>query len=355
MPMVTPTPPPAAGPAPLPENPAPTPNPAPDKGTIGGDVLVAQGSPSPKKGSGKIVGLIVGILILVGVGVASVFLIIGLSSSGKVGEYEKIANNLTKKIEESNDNKIIYFYDDLKKIDDSLGKSPYGFDIKESAYIYYLDGKPTVCMSDGQNLLKTDGDSLKVEESKEDCNFKLTEELSKQYITAKYIKDGYTIDSSKTRKVNSFYELDTDKGKLYAKMSLTGKEIELTDDRSIVENVDTFENEMKAVKFYITEVINKPIGSGNEIVNLEKRTTSDGFDYMMIQSSEMYKESLKLLEDISYYLSGRKCPNTMIAIRALVWDDSGIHNSYLIRSLIYGEDGRVEITTLENNESEEKK
>ena len=45
----------------------------------------------------------------------------------------------------------------------------------------------------------------------------------------------------------------------------------------------------------------------------------------------------------------------MLAIRALVWDDTGIHNEYLIRSLVYEEDGRVEITTLENHEGDDKK
>ena len=354
MPMVTPTPPPTAGPAPAP---FPAPAPGPEGGTIGGDILQQNQNPTPaaKKSKLPIIIIIIVVLVLAGAGVGVFFLLQNNSGNGggKNGkDFVAIANNLTDKISKSGVNKGIYLYDDLKELDSDFGKSPYGTDILKSAYIYYEGDDAKICMSDGAHRVSNLDGELKDEETTTDCNFKVTEAAAKKFLENYYkTQQNLEIQAGKTEVINSYYLINTDQGGIYSTIAYKSGKLTVTDDQEYNNKVDTVEKLVEAIKFYTENVEKMQVGNNNEIVEVKINTTTDDFRYVMIQSSMNYGASLKYADKLGKYLANKRVVNRKIGVRALVWDNSGIHNSYLIRISV--DKDKYEVDTLENHEGEQ--
>jgi hypothetical protein len=251
------------------------------------------------------------------------------------GGLVSVANKLTDKIKESGKNKVIYLYDDLKSLDSEIN-------LKESSYIYYENDKPVICLTDGRHRAANIESELKNEDTAEDCVFSLTDELSKAYLES-YYSDKKT-KAGKTQKVNDYYVVETEEGDIYCKISHNQNKIVVTSDLDTIKSIQTVEETVDAVKYYVENILNSRVGSNQEVVDIKIMEAPD-VRYVMIQISTDYQTSLKFAEKLGKYLADHKSKDQKIGVRALVWDDSGIHNSYLIRITIA--DGKSSVDTLQ--------
>ena len=333
MPMATPGMPMQPGPSPM-----PTP-PAPEGGTLGGDLL-QQPTQEPKKSHmGLIIGIIAGVIVIAAVLIVLFAVVLPNANKGGDGSTDgglvSVANKLTDKIKESGKNKVIYLYDDLKSLDSEIN-------LKESSYIYYENDKPVICLTDGRHRAANIESELKNEDTAEDCVFSLTDELSKAYLESYY--SDKKAKAGKTQKVNDYYVVETEEGDIYCKISHNQNKIVVTSDLDTIKSIQTVEETVDAIKYYVENILNSRVGSNQEVVDIKIMEAQD-VRYVMIQNSTDYQTSLKFAEKLGKYLADHKSKDQKIGVRALVWDDSGIHNSYLIRITIA--DGKSSVDTLQ--------
>ena len=335
MPMVTPGMPAQPGPSPIPTS---TP-PAPEGGTLGGDLL-QQPSQEPKKSHmGLIIGIVAGVIIIAAVLIVLFAIILPNANKGGDGSTDgglvSVAKKLTDEIKESGKNKVVYLYDDLKALDNEIS-------LKESSYIYYENDKAVICLTDGKHRATNVESELKNEDTAEDCVFVLTDDISKAYLEGYY--SDKKVKAGKTEKVNDYYVVATEEGDIYCKISYSKNKITVTSDTDTVKSIQTVEETVDAIKYYVENILNSRVGSNQEVVDIKIMEAQD-VRYVMIQNSTDYNTSLKFAEKLGKYLADHKSKDQKIGVRALVWDDSGIHNSYLIRITI--QDGVSTIDTLQ--------
>ena len=320
-------------------NPTPMP-PAPEGGTLGGDLL-QQPTPAPKKSHmGLIIGIIAGVIIITAVLIILFAVILpgsgGNGTGGNGGGLVSTANKLTDKIKESGKNQIIYLYSDLKKLDDSIN-------LKDSSYIYYDKGDAKICLTDGEHRATNLEGDLKDEKTADGCNFTLSDSIATAYLE-NYYADQKAVAGA-TEKINDYYVVKIDGGAIYCKVAYTNNKIVVTADTDTIKQIETIDELSDAITYYVENIMDSKIGSNQEVVDV-KIVDGDGFQYIMIQNSTDYKTSLKFAENLGQYLADHNCANRKIGVRALVWDDSGIHNSYLIRITI--ENGKHTVDTLQD-------
>ena len=334
MPMVAQTPPPAA---------------EPQTGALGGDLLQQPTEPAKKKGNKAI--LFIGIAIFLILVVVGVIIVVSMNggSGGDNKKFSEIADNLIKKIESAENHPTIYLYDDLKQLDSDFGKSPYGEDIKDTAYIYYLDGKSNVCMSDGKHILKGTDNKYDISDSYKECEFTLTEEIGSEYIENYYIAKGKKVKTGKTKKINGYYAVETEEGTLYAKVMFREGKITVDEGKENDTGMETIEDIIKKITFYSENVLNLGVGSGQKIVDLQKRTNSEtGNEYILIQVGFDYNPALDYSEKLAKYLVEQNCPDILIGVHAIIWKDEKFTNAFVIRITI--KDGKSKVETVSRDD-----
>ena len=336
MPMATPGMPMQPGPSPMP---TPTP-PTPEGGTLGGDLL-QQPTEQPKKShKGLIIGVIAAVIVIAAVLIIILVVIIpSLGSNGGSGKADGLAGTaikLTDKIRNSGKNQVIYLYDDLKKLDDSI-------DFKATSYIYFDKNDAKICLTNGEHRASNlDGD-LKDEKTADGCNFTLTDSVATAYLENYYASQKAVAGA--TEKINDYYIVKIDGGAIYCKIAYNNNQIVVTADTDTIKKIETIDELVDAITYYVENIMNSKIGSNQEVVDVKIMEGTD-FEYVMIQNSTDYKTSLKFADNLGQYLADHNCANRKIGVRALVWDDSGIHNSYLIRITI--ENGKHTVDTLQD-------
>ena len=338
MPMVTPTPPPAQEPM---------------NGTLGGDLLQQPTRPAPKKGNKAI--LFISLAIFVALVIVGVIIVVSMSvnKSSETGKFSEIADGLIKKIEAIENHPTIYLYEDLKELDKDFGKSPYDEEIKDSAYIYYLNGESNVCLSDGKHLLTGADNKYDLADTYNDCEFKLTDEIAIEYVENYYKSKGAKI-TGKTIKTNGNYVVTTEDTTYYAKLSAKDGKIEFSDIKEGISStgkIETVEDGIRAITTYTTDVLQMNIGNGHDIVEIQKRTTESGNDYILIQVGLAYAHALQYSEQISDFLVSQKSADMLVGVHAIQWKDDKFSNAFVIRITI--KDGKGLVETVSRDETAE--
>jgi len=206
-----------------------------ESNTIAGDAITETELPKENKGLSKKTKLIFASLVLILVVASGLLVILIQTRRDTSEEYIQIARNLIQKIQESGENQIIYFYEDLKKLDPDFGMSPYGREISKTAHIYYQNGNPTTCFSDGEHMLTrgTFENKFTILDRKKDCddvtNVGDSEKID--YFIYYYGKKGYTLEKENIKKVDErYFKIETDKTTIYASLSVSGHKIIITED-----------------------------------------------------------------------------------------------------------------------------
>lgn len=324
--------------------------------TIAGDVIAQVEQPKESQGLSKKTGLIFGVMLLILFGLGGLLLVLMLTSTNKTEEYKQIAINLVNKISESGENQIIYFYEDLKRLDPDFGTSPYGREISESAYIFYQNGNPVTCFSDGEHLLTrgTYEDKFTVLDERRDCSdlTSVGDSEKEDYFIYYYGKKGYSIEKENIKKVDErYFRIETDDIIIYTTFSIADHKIIIDDDLGHYPTINNIDDAITAVGYYIENIDGSGIGMNEHVNFIKKMKSASGLEYIHIRSNENYGSSLKLLNNISNYLIGRKCVDLMITMNSITAEGDKVYNLFAIRSII--KDGKYEIQTIENNDKKE--
>ena len=324
--------------------------------TIAGDVIAQVEQPKENQGLSKKTGLIFGVMLLILFGLGGLLLVLMVTGSNKSEEYKQIAINLINKIGESGENQIIYFYEDLKKLDPDFGTSPYGREISKSAFIFYQNGNPVTCFSDGEHMLTrgTYENKFTILDEKRDCDnlTSVGDPEKEDYFIYYYGKKGYTVEKENIKKVDErYFRIETDDIVIYTTFSIADHEIIIDDDLGYSETINNIDDAITAVGYYLKNIDGSGIGMNKGVNYINKMTSAAGQDYIHIRSNENYGGSLKLLYNISDYLIGRKCVDLIITMNSITMEGDKVYNAFAIRSII--KDGKFEIQTIENNEKKE--
>lgn len=337
--MVTPTPPPAQEPM---------------NGALGGDLLQQPTQPAPKKGNKTI--LIVSLLIFIALVIVGVIVVVSMSAgkSNDTKQFSEIAEGLIKKIESVENHPTIYLYNDLKELDKDFGKSPYDEDIKESAYIYYLDGKTNVCFSDGKHLLTGADNKYDLADTYNDCEFELTDEIAIEYAENYYKAKSVKVEAGKTIKESGYYIVKAEDTSYYAKIEIKDGKVVLTDMRDKTTEtgkIETIDDGIKAITSYTKNVLKLGIGSGQDVVEIQKRMTDSGNEYILIQVGMSYSSALDYSNNISDFLADQKAADMLVGVHAIQWKDDKFSNAFVIRITIKDGKGLVETVSRDDGGS----
>ena len=327
----------------------PPPTEEPQTGALGGDLLQQPTEPTPKKGNKAILFIGAAIALVLVIGIIVVVLSMNGANGGDNKKFSEVADELIKKIESVENHPTIYLYNDLKALDPDFGQSPYGEDIKDTAYIYYLNGKSNVCLSDGKHQMTGSDNKYDIADTYKECDFKLTDEIASEYIENYYIAKGKKVKTGKTKKVNGYYAVESEEGTLYAKVTYREGKITVSEDNQNNSGMETIEDIMKKISFYSENVLNLSIGSGGKIVDFRKRTNSEtGKEYILIQVGFDYEPALDYSEKLAKYLVEQKCPDVLIGIHAIHYKNGEFVNSFVIRINI--KDGEAKVETVSRDD-----
>ncbi len=179
---------------------------------------------------GLIIGIIIGILMLAGGAVVTIFII---NHNQHLAQYRETAEQLLEAISNSTNEKSVFFAKDFAELDKDSNNSLYStFD--DRSYIAKYDDDIYLCLNNNDTKISGTRDNLVITgmQDEEACLYAFQEGEREaylyNYITRKY---GYAIDKSKTTtERKDTYLITTDQGVIYASATLRRDTIDVIDD-----------------------------------------------------------------------------------------------------------------------------
>jgi hypothetical protein len=365
-PAPTPTPDsaPASEPAPIAEmQPTPAPAPAPEPQptqyqtltqTSVAPVSTATAPEAPKKKSKAPIIIVVVLLVvlLTGGGIAAALILPGMQ---KKNQFMDTASSLIEKVKAQDDDKLIYFLRDLKKIQDGLDTSPYGLEYRANSFATRIAGNVTLCLTDGENRITNYSGELTIEEEG-DCTYNLTDNDAVEYLINYYKKNkGLNISKSDVKKVADEFIINTDKGVIYSSVSLSKNTIAIEDD------IDTLDEDLEDIVDLADIIKNRTfkmlgISKFDNKSHVYDVTVYEDDGVIMVKTDYKISDATKYLEGLQSYLTNKKLQNAKIGVaRILSFGDISnlrIENDYILG--LYYQEGKTTIKTLAQKETADK-
>ncbi|MCQ2568990.1 MAG: hypothetical protein MJ155_01740, partial [Candidatus Saccharibacteria bacterium] len=101
-------------------------------------------APKKKSKAPIIIAVVLLVVLLAGGGIAAALILPGLQQKN---QFIETASSLVEKVKAQDDNKLIYFLRDLKKIQDGLDTSPYGLEYRASSFATRIGGNVILCLT----------------------------------------------------------------------------------------------------------------------------------------------------------------------------------------------------------------
>lgn len=365
-PAPTPTPDsaPASEPAPIAEmQPTPAPAPAPEPQptqyqtltqTSVAPVPTATAPEAPKKKSKAPIIIVVVLLVvlLTGGGIAAALILPGMQ---KKNQFMDTASSLIEKVKAQDDDKLIYFLRDLKKIQDGLDTSPYGLEYRANSFATRIAGNVTLCLTDGENRITNYSGELTIEEEG-DCTYNLTDNDAVEYLINYYKKNkGLNISKSDVKKVADEFIINTDKGVIYSSVSLSKNTIAIEDD------IDTLDEDLEDIVDLADIIKNRTfkmlgISKFDNKSHVYDVTVYEDDGVIMVKTDYKISDATKYLEGLQSYLTNKKLQNAKIGVACILsfGDISNlrIENDYILG--LYYQEGKTTIKTLAQKETADK-
>ena len=309
-------------------------------------------APKKKSKAPIIIAIVLLVLLLVGGGIAAALILPGLQEKN---EFVKTASSLVEKVKAQDDDKLIYFLRDLKKIQDGLDISPNGLEYQASSFATRIGGNVILCLTDGENRVTNYSGELVMEEEG-DCKYELSDNDAIEYLINYYKKNNeLEISKGDIKKVGDEFVVNTKKGVIYSSVTQSKNTITVEDD------IDTLDEDLEDIVDLAGIIKNRTlkmlgITKFDNKSHVYDVTTYEDNGVIMIKTDYKISDATKYLKDLQTYLTNKKLKNAKIGIaRILSFGDFGnirFENNYIIG--LYYQDGETMIKVLEQKDTADK-